>query len=112
MHETNKVTETTAKDALSAVEFHPLHTEAISWAHCVSDVCAQPKSFIDRARISEEKRKSIHEALEGASTVLLVSYWTADRKPEPLSGFGKLYAFLLHPKTFEVLLAEVSTWRS
>ncbi|WP_143167409.1 hypothetical protein [Massilia sp. CF038] len=112
MHETNSVAEAIAKDALSAVEFHPLHIEAIGWAHCVSDVFAQPKNFIDRARISEEKRKSIHEALDGVSTVLLVSYWTADKKPEPLAGFGTLYAFLVHPETFEVLLAEVSTWRS
>jgi hypothetical protein len=106
------VTEAIAKDALSAVEFHPLHAEAIGCAHCVSDVFAQPKNFIDRARISEEKRKSIHEAVEGVSTVLLVSYWTSDKKPEPFAGFGKLYAFLVHPETFEVLLAEVSTWRS
>lgn len=112
MHETNIVTEAIAKNALSAVEFHPLHAEAIGWAHCASDVFAQPKSFIDRARISEEKRKSIHEGLEGVSTVLLVSYWTSDKKPEPLAGFGKLYAFLVHPESFEVLLAEVSTWRS
>lgn len=112
MQETNTVTEAIAKDALSAVEFHPLHAEAISWGHCVSDVFAQPKSFIDRACISEEKRKSIHEALGGVSTVLLVSYWTSDKKLEPLAGFGKLYTFLVHPETFEVLLAEVGTWRS
>lgn len=66
MQETNTVTEAIAKDALSAVEFHPLHAEAISWGHCVSDVFAQPKSFIDRARISEEK-ESLFTKLWGAS---------------------------------------------
>ncbi|NHZ38313.1 hypothetical protein [Massilia rubra] len=112
MHEANKVTETVANDVLSAVAFHPLHTEAIGWAHCVSDVFAQPKSFLDHASISDEKRKSIHEALEGVSTVLLASFWTSDKKPEPLSGFGKLYTFLVHPENFEIFLAEVSIWRS
>lgn len=112
MHNAIKLTEAIAKDALSAVVGHPLQAEAISWAHCVSDVFAQPKSFVDRARFSDEQRSSLYQALDGVSTILLVSYWTSHKKPEPMSGLGKLYVFLLHPETFAVLQTDVSTWRS
>lgn len=98
--------------ALAAVAVHPLHAEAISWAYCASDIFVQPKSFVERARISSEQKNSLHEALDGVSTVLVVACWTSPDKPKPMSGFGKLYSFLLYPETFTVLQADLSTWRS
>ena len=112
MHETVNVSEALARRAIAAVAGHPLHTEATAWAYCASDVFEQPKTFIDRARIAEAGKERIHRALSAASTVLLVSFWTSDKKPEPLSGYGKHYVFLLHPESLAVLQAEVGTWRS
>lgn len=112
MKDTSKVSEEIARGALAAVAVHPMHAEATSWEHCVSDVFSQPKNFIDRARISDEQRSSLRKNLADVSSVLMVAYWTSDKKPEPLAGFGKLYSFLLHPKTFTVLGADVGTWRS
>lgn len=112
MHDANKVTKEIAEDALAAVAVHPMHAEATSWEHCVSDVFSQPKNFIDRARMPDGQRSSSREDVADVSDVLIVAYWTSDKKPEPLAGFGKLYTFLLHPKTFAVLVAEVGAWRS
>jgi hypothetical protein len=112
MNETGSVSETVVQRALAAVAGHPLHAEAIAGAYCASDVFAEPKSFVDRVPCSEQDRERLREALANASVVLVVSYWTSERKPEPLSGYGKLYGFLVHPETFAVLKAEVGTWRS
>ena len=112
MHKTDNVSDAVAQRALAAVADHPLHAEATSKVYCISDVFEQSKSFIDRARFSEEEREQIRGALQNASTVLLVSYWTSDTKPEPLAGYGKHYAFLIHPKSFAILQAQVGTWRS
>ena len=109
---TTSVSEATATRALAAVESHPLHKEATAWAHCVHDVFAMSKTFIERARLSEEERSKLRLALEDEESILLVSYYTSLKKPEPLSGGGKHYVFLLHPNTFEVLSSSVGTWRS
>lgn len=89
-----------------------MHAEATSREHCVSDVFSQPKNFIDRARVPAEQRRSLRKDLADVSFFLMVAYWTSEKKPEPLAGFGKLYSFLLLPTTFAVLGADVGTWRS
>ena len=109
---TTSVSELVATRALAAVESHPLRAEAIQWAHCVHDVFAMQKNFIDRARFSEEEKRQLHGALAGEENVLLVSYYTSSKKPEPLAGGGKHYVFLLNPTTLEVLQASVGTWRA
>jgi hypothetical protein len=106
------VSEQTERLALAAAESHPLQKEAAGWPYCVGDVFEKPKKFIDRMRLPEEMKSRIQSALTGVETVLVVSYWTSERKPEPLSGGGKHYAFFVHPESFVVLHAGVGTWRS
>ena len=109
---TTSVPESTATRALVAVESHPLQKEAIQWAHCVHDVFAMSKTFIDGASFSEEEKSQLRAALANEESILLVSYYTSSKKPEPLAGGGKHYVFLLHPNTLEVLHSGVGTWRS
>jgi hypothetical protein len=109
---TTSVSEQIEQRALAAVESHPLQKEAVGWPHCVSDVYETSKEFVERMTLSKEDKTPIQSALADVETVLMVSYWTSERKPEPLSGGGKHYAFLVHPQSFAVLLSHVGTWRS
>lgn len=110
--ETASITDAIAKAALAAVEGHPLQKEAIGWAHCPSDVFSTQKAFVERARIPDEHKLRLRNFLADVENVLVVSYWTSEKKPEPLSGTGKHYVFLLHPESLTVLHADVGTWRS
>ena len=110
--ETTSVSEAVAKAALAAVEGHPLQKEAVSWAHCPSDVFSTQKTFVERTRLPEEEKSKLRNCLANVENVLVLSYWTSSKKPEPLAGAGKHYAFLLHPESLAVLHAEVGTWRS
>ena len=108
----NSVSEHVEQLALAAIAEHPLQKEATGWSYCVSDVFEQPKKFIEHLRLSEVEKVSIQSALHTVDSVLVVSYWTSERKPEPLAGYGKHYAFFVHPTTFSVLHSGVGTWRS
>jgi hypothetical protein len=112
MRNTSKVSELIAETALASVSIHPLHSEAASCGYFTSDVFMLPKNVVDRVRIPDEQRRSLHQALDRVSTVLVVAYWTAVDKPVPAPGFGKLYSFFLHPDTFAVLQADIDTWQS
>ncbi|MDR6539719.1 hypothetical protein [Variovorax soli] len=101
-----------ADRARSVVSEHPLWAEASAHAYCKSDIFGSQKSLIERARLTDEERVVLRAALADADSVLVVSYFTADKTPEPLSGGGKLYGFLVHPHTFELLHAGEGTWRS
>jgi hypothetical protein len=102
----------TEQQALVAVASHPLQKEASTWPYCTSDVFEISKHLIDRMHFSAEEKSGIQSALTEVETTLLVSYWTSNRKPEPLAGGGKQYAFLVHPQSFAILHAGVGTWRS
>ena len=112
VNEATSITETIAKAALAAVEGHPLQKEAVRWAHCPSDVFSNQKAFVEKARLPDEEKLRLRNALVDVENVLVVSYWTSEKKPEPLSGTGKHYVFLLHPESLAVLHADVGTWRS
>lgn len=112
MNVASGVSEEIEQRAMAAVVAHPLRTEAAAWAYCASDVFEQPKTLVDRLRLTYGERDGVQSALQGVETVLVVSYWTAERKPEPMTGGGKHYAFLVHPESFAVLHAGVGTWRS
>lgn len=58
------------------------------------------------------KKKELEESLVDIEEVLIVVYYTAEKKPEPLSGYGKSYNFVIHPLSYNLLLSEVGTWRS
>jgi hypothetical protein len=111
-NQTNSVDESVAKAALAAVEGHPLQQEAVQWPHCPSDVFETGKRLVDGARFPVEIKAGVQAALADVDTVLVVGYWTASRKPEPLSGGGKHYVFMLHPRSLKVLHADVGSWRS
>ena len=98
--------------ALAAVAAHHLMAEATAWLWCEGDVFELEKTFIDRLRLPEGEKASIQLALLEVETVLMVSYWTSNQKPQPLAGAGKHYAFFIHPESFVVLHAGVGTWRS
>ncbi|MFG6456561.1 hypothetical protein [Roseateles sp. BYS96W] len=112
MNVASGVSEKVEQQALAAVAVHPLHVEAKSWAHCVSDVFEEAKTFVERLRLTDEEKAAVQSALQDVKTVLVVSYWTAERKPEPMTGGGKHYAFFVHPQSFVVLHSAVGTWRS
>jgi|GEM_PF-5338719 len=109
---TASVAKSVAKSALAAIEEHPLQREAVGWTYCPTDVFEISTAFVDHTRIAEDEEERIRALLADAETVLVVSYWTSDKKPEPLSGAGKQYGFLLHRKSLVVLHADVDTWRS
>ncbi|MBB3196992.1 hypothetical protein [Roseateles terrae] len=102
--------ETRAIDAASA---QPLWAEASMHAHCATEVFSMPKDFVKRMpNVTEGERSELLAALALEDSVVIVGGWTAERKPEPLTGGGKLYAFMIHPSSFKVLHAGVGTWRS
>lgn len=98
--------------ALAAIKSHPLKVEANSWGYCVSDVFKWPKNMLSKAKISVIERQELDASLADTEDVILVVYHTAEKRPEPLSGYGKSYNFVLHPTSFKLLLFEVGTWRS
>ena len=101
-----------ADRARSVVSEHPLWAEASAHVYCESDIFSSQKSLIERARLTDEERVALQSALADTDTVLVVSYYAADKTPEPLSGGGKLYGFLVHPHSFALLHTGEGTWRS
>ena len=112
MQKSNDVTDDVIQKAIVAVTDHPLHLEATRKFYCVHDIYEKPKEFVDRAKLSDDERKYILTELQDVEAILIVSFFTSDTKPEPLSGFGKLYAFILHPLSYKILSSSVGTWRS
>lgn len=112
INKTMSVSESVAIQALAAVESHPMRAEAAQWTHCVHDVFSMPKAFIDRAPFLEEEKGQLHTSLANEESIIVVSYYTSSKKPEPLGGEGKHYVFLLNPTTLEVLKSSIGTWRS
>lgn len=112
MNDSRRASEEIEQLALAAVAADPLQKEALGWSYCASDVFEVPKSFVDRINLPDEAKASIHSALDAVDSVLVVSYLTSERRPEPLTGGGKHYVFLLNPKSLIVLYTGVGTWRS
>ena len=112
MNVASGVPEEVEQRALAAVAAHSLHVEAKAWPYCVSDVFEEAKTFVERLRLTDEEKAAVQSALQDVETVLVVSYWAAERKPEPMAGGGKHYAFFVHPQSFVVLHSGVGTWRS
>lgn len=112
MNDSATLSDTSVQRAMTAVTAHPLYAEATAWGHCPCDVFTRPKGSIDRTQLAEVEKTRIRSTLADVESYILVAFWTSDKKPEPLAGFGKLYAFLVHPRSFAVLHASVSTWRS
>ncbi len=102
----------TKEIAFAAIESHPLKAEADGWEYCVSDIFKSPKKILSKAKISNNEKQELEALLADTEEVLIVVYHTAEKKPEPLAGYGKSYNFVIHPISYKVLLSEVGTWRS
>ena len=98
--------------AFAAIKSHPLKAEANGWEYCVSDVFKCSKKMLSMTKMSDEEKKELEASLADTEEVLIVVYITAEKKPEPLSGYGKTYNFLIHPTSYDLLLSSVGTWRS
>lgn len=98
--------------AFAAINSHPLKVEANSWEYCVSDIFKWSKEMLRKAKISDDEKQELEASLADTEEVLIVMYHTAEKKPEPLAGYGKSYNFVIHPISYKLLLSEVGTWRS
>ena len=98
--------------AFDAVKSHSQFLEADSHAYCEPMLMVEPKSFLDRMKIPDKSMGHISAELSSAESVIILSFITSESQPEPLSGHGKQYIFLIHPETFEILHTTVGTWRS
>lgn len=108
--ESRKPSDELVDTAVAATLAHPLAQEALGfyWHHAV--VLVEAKEFL--SGIKKPEIRAALPRLAGCSDVLLVSYHTSDTKPQPLSGAGRTFDFVLHPKTFEILASSTGTWRS
>ena len=106
------LTEEQKNKAIASIESHPLKKEALGRNYCVSDIFNHSKEILNRAKISEEEKAKLDEDLSDTEEVVIVVYHTAEEKPEPLSGYGKTYNFVIHPVTNKLLWAGTGTWRS
>ncbi len=93
-----------------ATTAHPLAIEAMTHSYCHAVVLREPKSFLAQTKFPN--LQEVLAALSDSHEVLLVSYHTSTSQPEPLSGHGRTFDFILHPVTFRILHAASGTWRS
>ena len=96
--------------AVGATLPHPNAQAAMKCFWHLATVMLEPKSFLARSRLPEIEQALA--ALNDCAEVLLVSYQTSTTRPEPLSGHGQTFDFVLHPNTYEILAATTGTWRS
>lgn len=107
-----EISDDVKRRAFAAVAEHALHIEALAWPHVVSEVELESLELILRTRFPEEDKEMISVSLGSETTVLVVSYFTAAQAPQPLSGGGKHYIFLVHPTSFELIYSRIGTWRA
>lgn len=107
-----EISDDVKRRAFASVAGHALHKEASAWPHVVAEVELMSSEFIRRTRFPEDDKEMISISLGSETTVLAVSYFTAEQAPQPLSGCGKHYVFLVHPVSFELIYSRVGTWRS
>ena len=98
--------------AIAAVGAHPLYAEANAFPFCEPVIMVESKKLIHGFRVSEEIKAAVGEALKEVEEFVLVSLWTSSKKPEPLSGGGTTFDFILHPHTLQVVATSTGTWRS
>jgi hypothetical protein len=98
--------------AITSAKNHPHFREASSHPYCNPLVVVEPKDFVKTSRFGPDIKDRVATALSDEENVILVLFFTAARRPEPLCGGGNSYEFLVHPKTFEVLHASTGTWMS
>lgn len=98
--------------AVDAAKAHPHYREAAAHVYCEPVVFLEPKTFLDRTRFGDEVKRRIAEALLEVERVVVVSFSTSTKMPEPLAGGGKTYDFIIHPDSMEIIHFDTGTWRS
>lgn len=98
--------------AVRATMEHDLAIRARQYRFCHAVVIFESKNFIERCRWDEDAKKAIRDDLSDAEEVTLVSYQTSTQAPEPLSGGGETFDFVLHPETLRILHASTGRWRA
>lgn len=94
---------------------HGLLGFASALAHpvCHAVIMLEPKSFFDRSRWPDLTKAAVIDSLYDADSVILLSFMTSDVVPtEHFTGGGISYGFVIHPKTYAVVYAELGSWRT
>ena len=93
---------------------HPLYLEAHRKFHCTGpELMFWSREDVSRTNLDDAVKRTILSQMGTAdSSVRILIFFTSDVTPEPLAGYGNLYAFVFHPKRDELLHAGVSTWVS
>ena len=109
-----ELTETEMSELVRLIEDHPMFEEARQFSHCVGpDYICLNRDFVERMPIEEEKRQEILSLLVlPIDSCPTLSFITATKRPEPLSGGGKHYLFFFSPDRSRLIHAGVGTWRS
>ena len=98
--------------ALLAIERHPRYRKATSYRYCSAEVRGELKSFVECFQFTDEVKAAIRESLKDVENCVIVSILTSRSPPQPLSGCGWNFYFVLHPLTFAVLHSHVGFWIS
>ncbi len=98
--------------ALAVVAEHPHYLKAASHEYCCPTMILEPKSFLDRCSWDASTKRHVAAKLVSSEMVLLLSFFTANRQPEPLAGLGTTYDFVLHPDTLEIIHTSTGEWIS
>lgn len=98
----------------STLSNHPLYVEARAKFHCAGpELMLFSREDVNRTKLVDAVKTTILAQMGATdSNVRILVFFTSDVTPEPLAGYGKLYAFIFHPKYDKLLHADVSTWRS
>ena len=98
--------------ALLAIERHPKYRKARRYRYCSAEVRVEPKSFVECFHFKDEVKAAIRECLKDVENCVIVSVMTSRNPPQPLSGCGRTFYFVLHPLTLAVLHSHVGFWIS
>ena len=96
--------------AFTVVAEHPHFVEASRYTYCEPIVLLEPKSFVNRMKLDVETKNTVLHALGSCDQVLLIEYMTSTKQPEPLTGGGKTFDFILHPETLEIIHTTTGKW--
>ena len=92
--------------AIDVTKLHPYYLEASAQVYC------EPTVFFLEGEQLNKVRRRIPEVLHGLEQVIVVSFVTSLRIPQPLAGAGKSYDFILHRESMEILDVTIGSWRS
>lgn len=94
--------------AIDATKGHPYFQEASSHVYCQPEV-----SYLGKDALLSAVRSRVPEASAAVlDRAIVVSFFTSSQIPKSLFGGGKIYTFILHPDSLEILDVSIGGWRS